>query len=38
LSKGDSIYFGLRCKVVTFPDNVFGLWISVAVRFYKLQN
>ena len=37
LAKGDSVFFGLRCKLVAFPDNVFALWISVAVRFYKLQ-
>lgn len=38
LSKGDSIFFGLRCKLVVFPDNVFALWISLAVRYFKLQN
>ncbi len=38
ISKGDSLYFGLRCKVVAQPDNIFALWISLAVRFYKLQK
>lgn len=36
LSKGDSVYFGVRAKLVLFPDNVFALWLSVGVRYFKL--
>ena len=35
LTKGDSLYFGVRAKLVLYPDNIFALWLSVAVRFYK---
>lgn len=36
LSTGDSLYFGVRAKVVVYPDNVFVVWLSVAVRYFKL--
>ena len=35
-TKGESVYFGVRCKLVVFPDNVFALWVSLAVRFYRI--
>jgi hypothetical protein len=37
LSKGDSVNFGLKTKLVVFPDNIFALWISLAVRYYKIS-
>lgn len=29
--------FGVRAKLVLYPDNIFALWLSVAVRFYKVS-
>lgn len=37
LTKGDSVYFGVRAKLVLYPDNVFALWLSVGLRFYKIS-
>ena len=36
MSKGDSVHFAVRSKLVAYPDNVFVLWLSVAVRYFKL--
>jgi centrosomal protein CEP76 len=35
-ASGDNVHFGVRAKLVVYPDNVFALWVSVGVRFYKL--
>lgn len=37
LTKGESVFFGVRSKLVVFPDNVFALWISLAIRYYRLD-
>ncbi len=36
-SKGESLFFGIRSKLVVFPDNILALWLSLAVRYYKLD-
>lgn len=36
LSNGDSVYFGIRTKLVVYPDNIFALWLSIGVRYFKL--
>ena len=36
--RGDSLFFAVRCKLVVFPDNVFALWVSLAVRFYRIAS
>lgn len=36
-TKGESVFFGLRTKLVVFPDNVFALWVSLAIRYYRLD-
>jgi hypothetical protein len=36
LSSGDNVYFGIRTKLVVYPDNIFALWLSIGVRFFKL--
>lgn len=35
--RGESVYFGVRTKLVVFPDNVFALWISLAIRYYRID-
>ena len=37
ITKGESVFFGIRCKLVVFPDNVFALWVSLAIRYYRLD-
>ncbi len=32
-SRGDNIYFSLRTKVILYPENVFALWVILAVRY-----
>jgi hypothetical protein len=34
---GDNVYFGIRSKLVVYPDNVFVLWLSIGVRYYKIM-
>lgn len=36
LTRGDSVYFGLKSKLVSYPDNYFVLWLSIAVRYFKI--
>jgi hypothetical protein len=36
-TKGESVFFGIRSKLIVFPDNVFALWISLAIRYYRLD-
>jgi hypothetical protein len=36
LSKGDNVHFAVRTKIVTYPENIFVLWLSIGVRYYKL--
>lgn len=36
LASGDSVHFGIRAKLVLYSDNVFALWISIGVRYFKL--
>ena len=37
LAKGDSLTFAVKCKLTLFPENVFALWISIAVRYFKVS-
>jgi len=32
-TRGDSIHFALRTKMYLYPENVFALWVIIAVRF-----
>jgi hypothetical protein len=34
---GDSVFFAVRAKVVAYPENVFAVWISIAVRYHNLD-
>ena len=36
-TKGESVFFGIRTKLVVFPDNIFALWVSLAIRYYRLD-
>lgn len=36
LTRGDSVFLALKSKLVTYPDNFFVLWLSVAVRYRLL--
>jgi centrosomal protein CEP76 len=36
-TKGESLFFAIRTKLVIFPDNIFALWLSLAVRYYRLD-
>lgn len=38
MAKGDSVFFAVRCKVVSMPDNIVAGWVSVAVRYFKLKG
>ena len=37
LSRGDSLAFAVKCKLVLFPENIFALWISIAVRYFRVS-
>jgi centrosomal protein CEP76 len=30
---GDKVRFGLRCKVVVYPEEVMAVWVMIAVKF-----
>ena len=36
-TKGESLFFAVRTKIVVFPDNIFALWLSLAVRYYRID-
>jgi centrosomal protein CEP76 len=36
-TRGESVFFGVRTKLVVFPDNIFALWVSLAIRYYRID-
>lgn len=36
LIKGDNVHFAIKCKLIVYPDNIFALWISIGVRYFKI--
>lgn len=36
LTRGDSVFLAIKAKLVAYPDNYFVLWLSLAVRYFKI--
>lgn len=37
LARGDQVKHAIRVKVVPYPENVFAVWVMVAVRFRSIR-
>lgn len=36
-TRGDQVNFGIKCKIVLYPEDFFVVWVSVAVRYFSLD-
>eukprot|EP01017_Pseudomicrothorax_dubius_P028424 TRINITY_DN3372_c0_g1_i6.p1 TRINITY_DN3372_c0_g1~~TRINITY_DN3372_c0_g1_i6.p1 ORF type:complete len:215 (+),score=41.33 TRINITY_DN3372_c0_g1_i6:19-663(+) len=36
-TKGDQVYFAIKVRIVPYPEKIFALWISVAVRYLSIE-
>lgn len=36
LARGDAVFMAVKSRLVVYPDNFFVMWVTVAVRYYRL--